>query len=100
MSWGESDRPGTDHEPLWTSGTVMTEHTVDCRCARSVPRRGNARATTLDTTLCDEPVSTTKSRPGPLAKCTSTLSDTSPVVGVTVSGTDVPRSPCVSVAGA
>ncbi len=31
MSWGESVRPGTDHDPLWTSGTVMIEHTVDCR---------------------------------------------------------------------
>ena len=36
MSWGWSARPGTDHGPLCTSGTVMTEHTVDWRCARSV----------------------------------------------------------------
>ena len=39
MSWGWSARPGTDHGPLCTSGTVITEHTVDWRCARSVRRQ-------------------------------------------------------------
>ncbi len=29
MSWRCSGCPGTDHGPLCTSGTVMTEHTVD-----------------------------------------------------------------------
>ena len=28
-SWARSGCPGTDHGPLRTSGTVMTEHTVD-----------------------------------------------------------------------
>ena len=51
------------------------------------------RATLEDTTLCDEPVSTTKLRRGPPAKRTATPSDTSPGVGVTVSGTVVPRPP-------
>ena len=29
MSWGWSAKPGTDQHPLCTSGTVMTEQTVD-----------------------------------------------------------------------
>ena len=29
MSWGWSANPGTDHGPLCTSGTVITEQTVD-----------------------------------------------------------------------
>ena len=37
MSWGCRCSPGTDHGPLCTNGTVITEHTVDWRCARSVP---------------------------------------------------------------
>ena len=41
----------------------MTEHTVDWRWARSVPCSDCARATEEDTTLCDEPVSTTKLAP-------------------------------------
>ena len=62
-SWGWSGRPGTDQGPLCTSGTVITEHTVDWRWARSVPASDCARATEEDTTLCDEPVSTTKLAP-------------------------------------
>ena len=38
-SWGWSVTPGIDHGPLCTSGAVMTEHTVDWRCARSVAPR-------------------------------------------------------------
>ena len=57
------------------------------------------RATEEDTTLCDEPVSTTNSRREPPAKRAATLSDTSPVAGVTVSGTVVPLSPSVSAEG-
>ena len=60
MSWEWSATPGTDQRPLCTSGTVITEHTVDWRCARSLLRSACARATEEDTTLCEEPVSTTK----------------------------------------
>src|ERR1700689_2828391 len=100
MSCGWSASPGADQAPLCTSGTVMTEQTVDWRCARSVPASDWARATEDDTTLCDEPVSTTKLRRRPSPKPTATPSDTSPCAGVTVSGTVVPTpSPCVSTAG-
>ena len=85
-----------DQGPLCTSGTVITEHTVDWRCASSVVASGCLRVTEDDTTLWEEPVSTTKSRRGPWPKRTATLSDTSPRAGVTVSGTVVPFSPCVS----
>ena len=64
-SWVGGAGPGTDQGPLWTSGTVMTEHTVAWRWARSVPASDWARATDVDTTLWDEPVSTTKVRRGP-----------------------------------
>ena len=77
----------------------MTEHTVAWRCARSVPVRPAARATDVATTLCDDPVSTTKLRRGPPAKRTATLRETCPGTDVTVSGTVVP-SPCVSASGA
>ena len=40
MSWGWSIRPGTDHDPLWTSGAVITEQTVDWRWARLVASKG------------------------------------------------------------
>src|ERR1700733_15037165 len=99
MSWGWRVSPGTDHDPLCTSRTVITEHTVDWRCARSVPLSDCDRATEEDTTLCEDPVSTTKSRRGPPWKRTATLSDTSPGSGVTVSGTVVPLSPCRSTLG-
>ncbi len=99
MSWGWSATPGTDHGPLCTSGTVITEHTVAWRWARSVRGSDWALATELDTTLCDEPVSTTKLRRGPVPRRTATLSEMSPGSGDTVSGTVVPRSPCVSAAG-
>ena len=82
--------PGTDHGPLCTSGTVMTEHTVAWRWARSVRASAAPAATDVATTLCDEPVSTTKLRRGPPAKRTATLRETSPGTGVTVSGTVVP----------
>src|SRR5271157_1583132 len=98
MSWGCSGCPGTDHGPLCTSGTVMTEHTVDWRCARSVPASDDSRATRAPTTLCDDPVSTTKLRLGPAPNRTATLSETSPSRGVTVSGTVVPF-PLVSAVG-
>ena len=78
----------------------MTEHTVDCRWARSVRARDCARATPDDTTVCDEPVSTTKSRRRPPSKRTATPSETSPGAGVTVRGTVVPCSPWVRAAGA
>src|ERR1700684_1344095 len=99
MSWEWSATPGTDQRPLCTSGTVITEHTVDWRCARSLLRSACARATEEDTTLCEEPVSTTKLRRGPPAKRTARLSDTSPGAGVTVSGTIVPPSPWSKAAG-
>ena len=76
----------------------MVEHTVAWRCARLVAGSDSLRATEDATTLCDEPVSTTKLRWGPLWKRTSTLSEMSPATGDTVSGTVVP-SPCVSVVG-
>ena len=98
-SWGSSGCPGRDHGPLCTSGTVITEHTVAWRCARSVPASPAARATDVATRLCDDPVSTTKLRLLPPVKRTATLSETSPGTGVTVSGTVVP-SPWVSVTGA
>ena len=63
-SWRRRGRPGTDQGPLWTSGTVMTEQTVAWRWARSVPPSDCARATVVDTTLWEDPVSTTKLRRG------------------------------------
>src|ERR1700722_2796977 len=81
MSCEWSSRPCTDQEPLCTSGTVITEHTVDWRCARSLLRSACARATEEDTTLCEEPVSTTKPRRGPPAKRMATLKETSAIGG-------------------
>ena len=98
-SWGWSTTPGMDQRPLCTRGTVMTEHTVACRWARSVPRSEALRATLVETTLCEEPVSMTKLRRAPPAKRTATLKDTSPTWGETVTGTVVP-CPSVSASGA
>ena len=75
---------------------MITEQTVDWRWARLVLASDWARATPDDTTLCDEPVSTTKSRRRPPSKRTATPSETSPGDGVTVRGTFVPCWPCVS----
>jgi hypothetical protein len=73
----------------------MTEHTVACRWARSV----RSYDSELATTLWDVPVSPTKLRRGPPPTRTSTLSDTSPGWGDTVTGTVEPP-PWVSTAGA
>ena len=90
---GVEHQPGTDQGPLCTSGTVMTEHTVAWRWARSV------LAATAPGPPTEEPRSATSRcrrrnrAAGPPAKRTATLSDTSPGPGVTVRGTVVPPPP-------
>ena len=63
------------------------------------PPATGARATAVATTLCDEPVSTTKLRRGPPAKRTATLSETSPGHAASPSAARWSRSPWVSAAG-
>ena len=95
MSWGWSASPGTDHGPLCTSGTVITEHTVDWRWARSVRckgcRPGDQRTTRRSATSRYRPRSLAagRRRNGPPRRARRR-----PCAGVTVSGTVVPLSPC------
>jgi len=69
---------GMNQLPLCTRGTVMVEHTVVWRWARSLWVRRALLASASATTDWDEPVSTMKSLYVPLPNRRRTLSEMSP----------------------